>query len=269
PMLTLLGGFFGDPNDERLVPCGAAIELTHIATLYHDDVIEDAKLRRGVPTANARYGNTVAVLAGDFLLARASGLAADLGAYVSKKLSATIAELCEGQIMETEALGRLDVTGERYLEVIRRKTASLIATSCHMGAYLGGAPQQVVDAISEYGNAVGIAFQLADDILDVTGDEASLGKTPGTDLRVGVLTLPVLDTLAGYVSGEAELRAALVGRDVDRALAILRDNGSLDRARLAVGEWQRRALDALELVPAGTARNAFERLAEFVGGRNS
>jgi heptaprenyl diphosphate synthase len=269
PMLTLLGGFLGNPEDERLVPCAAAIELTHIATLYHDDVIEDATLRRGVPTANARFGNTVAVLAGDFLLARASGLAAELGQYVSRRLADTIAELCEGQILESEAQGRLDGSVGRYLEVIRRKTASLIATSCHLGAWLAGASPALVAAATAYADALGMAFQLSDDILDITGDEAALGKTPGTDLRVGVLTLPALETLGGRVPGAEDLRSALGDRDIDRALRLLRSNGSLEPARAAVEGWQARALAALDPVPDGAARGALARLVAYVSERTA
>ena len=269
PMLTLLAGYTGDPKDERLVPCAAAIELTHLATLYHDDVIDETTMRRGVPTANVRYGNSVAVLTGDFLLARASGLAADLGAYVSRRLADTIAELCEGQIMETASAGSLEVTAEHYLDVIRRKTASLIATSCHLGAWLAGAPPPIVEAITAYGVALGMAFQLSDDILDVTGEEQESGKTPGTDLREGVLTLPALETLAGRAPHGAELRSALEAKDIEVALRILRENGSAERARAAVEDWQARARAALETLPASPTRDALEQLVTFLRDRKA
>ena len=269
PMLTLLAGYTGDPKDERLIACAAAIELTHLATLYHDDVIDETTMRRGVPTVNVRYGNSVAVLTGDFLLARASGLAADLGPYVSRRLADTIAELCEGQIMETAAAGSLDVTTEHYLDVIGRKTASLIATSCHLGAWLAGAPPQIVDAITTYGVALGMAFQLSDDILDVTGEEQESGKTPGTDLREGVLTLPVLETLAGRAPGGEDLRRALEAKDADAALEILRTNGSIELARAAVEDWQGRARAALGPLDQGSAREALEQLVDFIGARTA
>ncbi|MGZ4120651.1 MAG: polyprenyl synthetase family protein [Actinomycetota bacterium] len=269
PMLTLLAGHAGDPTDPRLVACGAAIELTHLATLYHDDVIDETNVRRGVPTVNVRYGNSVAVLTGDFLFARASGLAADLGPYVSRRLADTIAELCEGQIMETESAGSLDVTSEHYLEVIRRKTASLIATSCHLGAWLAGAAPEVVSAVTTYGVALGMAFQLSDDILDVTGEQQESGKTPGTDLREGVLTLPALETLAGRAQGADDLRRALEAKDADRALELLRSNGSVEIARAAVAEWQGRALASLEPLPSGAAREALEQLVGFIGERTA
>ena len=269
PMLVLLAGGLREPPDEALIPCAAAIELTHLATLYHDDVIDETAIRRGVETVNARYGNSVAVLTGDFLFARASGLAADLGAYVSRRLADTIAELCEGQLIEGELAGRVDVKPADYLDVIGRKTASLIATSCHLGAWLAGAPAEVVDAVTAYGRALGMAFQLSDDILDVVGQEAESGKAPGTDLREGVLTLPALETLAGAIDGGDDLRAALAGADIDEALRILRGNGSVARARAAVADWQARANAALAPVPASRVRDGLERLAAFIGERTA
>ena len=269
PMLTLLAGYSGDPKDPRLISCAAAIELTHLATLYHDDVIDETTRRRGVPTVNVRYGNSVAVLTGDFLLARASGLAADLGAYVSRRLADTIAELCEGQIMEGEVAGSLDATPERYLEVIRRKTASLIATSCHLGAWLAGASEAVVDAVTDYGRAIGLAFQLTDDILDVVGYEADTGKQPGTDLAAGVYTLPVLETLRGRTDGSEDIADALRARDVARALSILRGNGSIEVAKAVADEWAARARAALSPLPPGAARDALALMAASMGDRSA
>jgi heptaprenyl diphosphate synthase len=269
PMLTLLAGYAGDPTDPRLVSCATAIELTHLATLYHDDVIDETTIRRGVPTVNVRYGNSVAVLTGDFLLARASGLAADLGPYVSRRLADTIAELCEGQIMETASAGSLDVTPEHYLDVIGRKTASLIATSCHLGAWLAGGAPEIVSAITDFGTALGMAFQISDDILDVAGEEQESGKTPGTDLREGVLTLPALETLAGRAPGAEGLRRALEAKAVDEALELLRSNGSVELARTAVSEWQGRALRALDPLPVSPAREALEQLIGFIGVRKA
>jgi heptaprenyl diphosphate synthase len=266
PTLTLLAARFGNGEDARVVPCAAAIELTHLASLYHDDVIDETSVRRGVATANERYGNSVAVLTGDFLFARASSLAAELGAYVSRRLADTIAELCEGQIMETEAARA--GSSERYFEIIRRKTAALMATACHLGAWLAGADAPTVAALTTYGECLGMAFQLADDILDIDGDASESGKLPGTDLREGVLTLPALETLAGAVPGAQELRRALDARDFDGALGVLRSNGSVERARAAVTSWQTRAHAALGAVGDAPAREALEALVGFVGERS-
>src|ERR687892_1932888 len=143
PLLVLLGGHFGDPTDPRLVPGAVAIELTHLATLYHDDVIDEAQSRRGIASANARWDNTVAILAGDFLFARASEISADLGAEVTRLLARTIATVCDGEIREVEVSGRIDHSEDEYLEIIRRKTASLIATSCRLGGMLSDAPPEL------------------------------------------------------------------------------------------------------------------------------
>ena len=267
PMLVLLSGHVGDAKDPRLIPCAAAIELTHLATLYHDDVIDEALVRRGAPSANVRFDNSVAILTGDYLFARSSSLAAELGTYVSRVLADTIGLLCEGQIMETNHAGTGRQTAERYLAVVERKTAALLATSCRLGAWLAGVPEDQVEALTEFGRCVGIAFQLSDDVLDISGREEESGKTPGTDLREGVWTLPVLETLAGNAPGGEELRAELDSGDVDGALARLRTNGSLDLALAEVGEWGARAKTALAKVPPSDGKAALERLADFLTGR--
>jgi heptaprenyl diphosphate synthase len=267
PMLVLLCGHLGDSADPRLVPCAAAIELTHLATLYHDDVMDDSSVRRGVPSANARFDNTIAILTGDYLFARSSGIAADLGTYVSRVLADTIADLCEGQIMESEHSSGGDQTVERYLAVVERKTAALLATSCRLGAWLAGAPPEQVEAVTEFGRAVGVAFQLSDDVIDIAGREEETGKVPGTDLREGVWTLPVFETLAGRADGADDLRRALDGRDAPGALELLRSNGSVDLALKTVSDWASKARDALGPIPEGPARTSLERLAVFLTDR--
>lgn len=265
PMLVLLAGHLGRADDPRLIPCAVAIELTHLATLYHDDVIDEALVRRGAPSANAAFDNRIAILAGDYLFARSSGIAADLGPYVSRVLADTIAELCEGQIMESETSGTEDQSTERYLQVIDKKTAALIAASCRLGAWIAGSPD--VDAADVYGRALGMAFQLSDDAIDIAGVREQSGKVPGTDLREGVYTLPVLETLAGRVPGGPELRNSLRLGDVDAALALLRSNGSIALTREAVAAWSRRAREAISDVAPGPGRAALEQLADFVVDR--
>src|ERR1051326_1479968 len=266
PMLVLLCGHLGNPADERLVSCAAAIELTHLATLYHDEVMDEAAIRRGAPSANARYDNTVAILTGDFLFARSSGIAADLGTYVSRVLADTIAELCEGQIMESEH-SRGDQTLERYLAVVERKTAALLATSCHLGAWLAGAAPEVVTAVTDFGRALGVAFQLSDDVIDVASLEEQSGKVPGTDLREGVWTLPVFETMSGRAPGGPDLSLLLDGGDIDGALALLRGNGSIDLALRTVAEWGESARASPAPLPRGWARTALEQLAAFLTER--
>jgi heptaprenyl diphosphate synthase len=271
PMLVLLGGWFGDPRDPRLAPAAVAIELTHLATLYHDDVIDEAGDRRGIASVNARWDNTVAILTGDFLFARASLIAADLGTEATRLLARTIAEVCEGQIREVQILGRVETEEAGYLDVIRRKTASLIGTSCRLGGLVSGADDGVLEQLERFGRTLGLAFQLSDDIMDLTADRSVLGKEPGADLREGVYTLPVIHALAG-ASRREELRALLeagppTGDGLEAALDIVRSDGSLDRSRAAVAEAVRSALDQLGDLPPGPAADALAHLSRFIAAR--
>ena len=270
PMLVLLSGYFGDPTDPRLVPGSVSIELVHQATLYHDDVIDEADARHAVASANARWSNTVAILTGDYLFAKASEISTDLGTDICALLARTIATLCDGQIREVEAAGRLEQTEDQYLDVIRRKTGALIATSCRLGGMLSDAPAEALDVLEEYGEALGLAFQLSDDIMDLTASSEVLGKEPGQDMREGVYTLPVLHALAGL--GGPQLRAVLEdgppdGERMDRALEIVRAPGHLAHARAAVVEEVDRAHALLERLPDGPARTALGQLAEFLAAR--
>jgi heptaprenyl diphosphate synthase len=271
PLLVVLGGHFGDPDDPRLVPGAVAIELTHLATLYHDDVIDEARSRRGIPSANARWDNTVAILTGDFLFARASEISAALGTEVTRLLAVTIAQVCEGQIREVQGAGRVDADESHYLEVIRRKTAALIATSCRIGGMLSGADDETVGGLERFGRALGMAFQMSDDIMDLTADRGTLGKEPGADLREGVYTLPVIYALRESARRD-ELRALLAAGppDDDRVsevLDIVRADGSLEPARSAVTEEVRRAVAAAERLPPGVARDALVHLSRFIADR--
>ncbi|MGH2663089.1 MAG: polyprenyl synthetase family protein [Actinomycetota bacterium] len=271
PLLVLLGGHFGDPADRRLVPGAAAIELTHMATLYHDDVIDEGATRRGIPSVNARWDNTVAILAGDFLFARASQISSDLGTEVTRLLAETIARVCEGQIREVEILGRLDADEASYMEVIRRKTAALIATSCRLGGMLSGAESPVIEGLERFGHALGLAFQLSDDIMDLIAEAAILGKEPGSDLKEGVYTLPVIYALNESARRD-ELRALLAAGPPDderlaAALDIVRSDGVLDRARDAVTREVRQAMAEAESLPPGRARDALVHLSGFIAVR--
>jgi heptaprenyl diphosphate synthase len=271
PLLVLLAGQLGDPDDPRLVPGAVAIELTHLATLYHDDVIDEARSRRGIPSANARWDNTVAILTGDFLFARASEISSALGTEVTKVLAETIAQVCEGEIREVQGLGRIDGDEARYLDVIRRKTASLIATSCRLGGMLSAAELEVVERLERFGRALGLAFQLSDDIMDLTADRAVLGKEPGADLREGVYTLPVIYALRESARRD-QLRTLLTagppeGDRLAAALDIVRSDGSLELARAAVTEEVRRSLAEADRLPPGVARDALVHLSGFIAAR--
>jgi geranylgeranyl pyrophosphate synthase len=270
-MLVLLAGYFGDPSDPRLVPGSVAIELVHLATLYHDDVIDEAEARRGAASANARWDNTVAILTGDFLFARASEISTELGTEVCRLLARTIAVLCDGQIREVKSSAKVEQTEDNYLEIIRRKTASLIGTSCRLGGMLSDAREEHVDTLEEFGDALGMAFQLSDDIMDITSSQLELGKEPGSDMRMGVYTAPVLHALA---EGERREELARIlshgppdGELLDRALEIVRGDGSIDHAREVVAREVGRSRRLAERLPDGKARTALVQLAEFLGWR--
>ncbi|HVL98257.1 MAG TPA: polyprenyl synthetase family protein [Egibacteraceae bacterium] len=259
PMLVLLTGMLAgaDVTDSRLVDAGVVVELVHLSTLYHDDVIDAADVRRGAPAAHVKWSNTVAILTGDFLLARASELSAALGVEVTRVMARTIADLCAGQIREV--LGSLvardhgapaiEPTREHYLTVIGEKTASLIAASCRLGAILSGQSAEAIEIVTDYGWRLGMSFQLADDVLDVTGQPDESGKLPGTDLREGVRTLPVLLALeADGSSGLLELLGHPSEANVAAALDMLRRHPAIELARDAArleAANARSALDAL------------------------
>jgi heptaprenyl diphosphate synthase len=213
----------------------------------------------------------VAILTGDFLFARASEISASLGTDVSRLLALTIGRVCEGQILEADGTGRLMEDEAFYMDVIGRKTASLIATSCRLGGMLSGADSPVTDGLERYGDALGLAFQLSDDIMDVVADQDTLGKEPGVDLKEGVYTLPVIYTLRDGRRSE-ELRALLEdgppdGTRLAGALEIVRSDGAVDLARQVVSREVRRALAEAEALPEGRAREALVHLARFIAAR--
>ncbi|MEU6732275.1 polyprenyl synthetase family protein [Streptomyces physcomitrii] len=247
PLLVMLAAQFGDPNEPGIVPAAVVVELTHLATLYHDDVMDEADVRRGVPSANTRWGNSLAVLTGDFLFARASQILADLGPEAVRIQAQAFERLVTGQILETAGPrdGRDPV--EHYLDVLGGKTGSLVAVSGRFGAMMSGADEQVVDILTQFGERLGVAFQLADDVLDIASDSQESGKTPGTDLREGIPTLPVLRL--------REL-AARRGREEDRELVALLESDLSDDARHAEALARLRVHPALELAREDTVRYA-------------
>ncbi|MDG4803453.1 polyprenyl synthetase family protein [Micromonospora sp. WMMD980] len=276
PLLVALGAQFGDPDAAQVVPAAVVMELTHLATLYHDDVMDEAAVRRGAPSANSRWANSVAILVGDFLFARAADIAADLGPEAVRLQARTFARLVHGQIAETVGPRDTDPVAH-YLHVIAEKTGSLIATSARFGGMFGGASAAHIEALAGYGEIIGVAFQLSDDLLDIASESVQSGKTPGTDLREGVPTLPVLYALAGDDADAASVRLREIlatGPLVDdalhaEALTLLRESPALKRARETVRSYAEDARARLAPLPEGPARRALESLCDYIADRTS
>jgi heptaprenyl diphosphate synthase len=272
PTIVLLAAQFADPDAVGVVPAAVAIELTHLSTLYHDDVMDEAPLRRGAASANVRWTNTIAILTGDFLFARASDITADLGPEATRILARTIATLCEGQIRETIGPRPGQDPVDHYLRVVTEKTASLIAASGRLGAMLAGSDPFTADTLAAFGERFGVAFQLSDDLIDVASDTSASGKAPGTDLREGIPTLPVLYALQDDDAAAARLRDLMGdGFAAEGALAealdLLRGHPAMRRARSEVARWAGEARDCLAPLGDGPAKAALEGLADYVVDR--
>jgi heptaprenyl diphosphate synthase len=268
PLMTVLAAHFGDASAPNVVPSAVVVELTHLATLYHDDVMDEASVRRGAPSANARWDNTIAILTGDFLFSRASDLLADLGPAAVRLQARTFERLVTGQIRETVGPRSGDDPIEHYLGVLGEKTGSLIATAAEFGARFAGVDERVVEILRRFGERIGVAFQISDDILDVASDSAESGKTPGTDLREGVATLPVLYALRSP-SSSPRLRELVSHPLVDdaehaEALALLRASTALDEARATVRQYADAARGMLAELPDVAARAGFAALTDRV-----
>jgi heptaprenyl diphosphate synthase len=274
-LLVLLAAQFGDPKDPRVIQAALAIELTHLATLFHDDVQDEAEVRRGHPSVNSRWSNTVAILTGDFLFAQASRILADLGPEAVRIQAETFGRLVAGQMAETIGPRGGQDPLDHYMHVITEKTGSLIATSGQFGALFSGAPAAVADRIAVACEQLGVAWQLSDDVIDIASDSAQSGKTPGIDLRQGVRTLPVLYALRSDAQPEADqrLRWLLAEADladqalVTEALSLLRAHPALAEARAHVLSWAQGARNDIMALPDVPARAAFLALCDFVEKR--
>ncbi|MEY4020479.1 MAG: hypothetical protein RL484_631, partial [Actinomycetota bacterium] len=218
PLLTLLASHYGDKNKFGIIESAVVCELTHVATLYHDDVMDEAKLRRGVESANSRWGNTVAILTGDYLFAKVSALLADIGPEAVRLQASTFERLVIGQIMETQGPQNGEDPLEHYLQVVADKTGSLIAASARFGAMVSGAPTDVKETLTVFGEKIGIAFQLADDVIDIASESHQSGKTPGTDLREGIPTLVTLNVLKSTRAEDRDLIELLKAPIKDEAV---------------------------------------------------
>jgi heptaprenyl diphosphate synthase len=274
PLLVAIAAQFGDADRPEITAAAAVVELTHLATLYHDDVMDEAAVRRGAPSANSRWGNSLAILVGDFLFAQAAEIAAELGPEAVRIQAHTFSRLVHGQIAETVGPRGRDPV-QHYLHVVAEKTGSLIATSARFGAMFADASRRQVDALARYGETMGMAFQLSDDLLDISSESPQSGKTPGTDLREGVPTLPVLYALRSddRDASSVRLREVLgVGAVTDdelhaEALGLLRESPALKQARETVRGYAERARAELIGLPEVPARRALESLCDFIADR--
>ncbi len=276
PLIVALAAQFGDPTRPQIALAAVVMELTHLATLYHDDVMDEAAVRRGAPSANTRWSNSVAILVGDYLFARAADLAADLGTDAVRLQAQTFSRLVHGQIAETAGPRDSDPI-DHYLHVISEKTASLFSTSARFGGLFAGAEPAHIEALAGYGETIGVAFQLSDDLLDIASESVQSGKTPGTDLREGVPTLPVLYALAGddTDASAVRLREILAGGPVTddalhaEALGLLRESAAMKQARETVRSYAEDARAQLAPLPDGSPRRAMEALCDFIADRTS
>jgi heptaprenyl diphosphate synthase len=265
PVLALATATSGIQPASREDLLGAvAVELVHLASLYHDDVMDEATMRRNVESVNARFGNLVAIVAGDFLLARSAEIAAGLGTEIAGLLATTLGELCQGQVAEVHAAFKVGRTEDDYSNAIAGKTASLMATSCRIGALTGGLPRLQIDAFTTFGRYFGMIFQVRDDILDVVGTEAELGKPAGQDLAEGIYTLPVLLALADPVAGP-EL-SPLLGQPLgqperDKARSIVAESGAIKGSVVVARRYAELAAAAATSGPSAELATGFAKLA--------
>jgi heptaprenyl diphosphate synthase len=273
PLLTLLAAQFGDPSNYDIIKAAVCCELTHLATLYHDDVMDDAVLRRGVISANKKWDNAVAILTGDYLFSKVSDMLADIGPEAVKLQAKTFERLVIGQIKETQGKSEGLTQIEHYMKVVADKTGSLIATSARFGALLSGASAQTVEALTKFGEKIGVAFQVADDLLDVTSDETASGKTPGTDLKEGVPTLVTLYVIAANNPADKDLIAKLNGpiseNDLSGVIAQLRTHKALTDVKEYLAKVAKEANDLLVDLPEGSAKEALKSLTFALVNRSS
>ena len=264
PLLTLLSAQFGDPTNYDIIKAAVCCELTHLATLYHDDVMDDAALRRGVVSANKKWDNAVAILTGDYLFSKVSDMLADIGPEAVKLQAKTFERLVIGQIKETQ--GKSDGLSQidHYMKVVADKTGSLIATSARFGALLSGASMEVVETLTKFGEKIGVAFQVADDLLDIASTETASGKTPGTDLKEGVPTLVTLFVMADNDPADKvlieKLSKPISDQDLAGVIQELRNHKALKKVQDYLSNVAKEANQLLVDLPNGPAKSALENL---------
>lgn len=264
PLLTLIAAQFGDPTNYDIIKAAVCCELTHLATLYHDDVMDDAVLRRGVISANKKWNNAVAILTGDYLFSKVSDMLADIGPEAVKLQAKTFERLVIGQIKETQGKSEGLTQIEHYMKVVADKTGSLIATSARFGALLSGAAPEVVETLTKFGEKIGVAFQVADDLLDIASNETASGKTPGTDLKEGIPTLVTLIVMADNDPTDADLIVKLSKpiseEDLPNIIKELRSHKALKKVQDYLGKVASEANELLVDLPDGPAKDALNNL---------
>lgn len=274
PLLTLLASNYGDPKRIEIIKAAVVVELTHLATLYHDDVMDEAPLRRGVESANKRWGNSVAILTGDYLFAKSSLLLAELGPDAVRHQAITFERLVVGQIMETQGpKDGLDPL-EHYLQVVKEKTGSLFGLCARYGGYLSGAKPEIVETLVTFSETLGIAFQLADDVIDIESSSNQSGKTPGTDLREGVPTLVTLLVQQMARSEDSRLLALLSGAirdegDVAFAISELRQHDALKEAKQVTMRYAEEARKMLGSLPLNGTTEGLLTMCDALVSRSS
>lgn len=276
PTLVLLSAQLGDAKNQDIIDAAVVVELTHLATLYHDDVMDDAPTRRGVPTAQMIWGNSIAILTGDLLFARASQVGSRLGEESLILQADTFERLCLGQLHETIGPNETEDPIAHYIQVMADKTGSLIAAAARLGIMLSGAPREYLEPMGAYGEKVGVAFQLIDDVIDISAAGPS-GKTPGTDLRAGVPTLPVLLLRKAAAAGDTEAVSLLALIDgglqdearLQEALVRLRNHTVAEQAYLEAKRWADDAVASISVLPEGPVKNALALFAQAVVDRNN
>jgi heptaprenyl diphosphate synthase len=274
PLFTVLAAQIGPrPDSWEVTTAAAVIEMVHLATLYHDDVMDEAAVRRGAPSANARWGNNVAILAGDYLFATASRLVSRLGPEAVRLIAETFAQLVTGQMRETRGAAEGMDSVEHYLKVVHEKTGCLIGAAGRFGAMFSGADDEQVERLDRLGGLVGTAFQISDDIIDIDSQSEESGKVPGTDLREGVHTLPMLYALAEAGPEGARLRELLAGpitddAEVVEALTLLRASPGMAKAKDVLAQYAAQARHELDLLPDVPGRRALAALVDYTISRH-
>jgi heptaprenyl diphosphate synthase len=275
PVLVLLAAQLGNPSLKEVIDSAVVAEITHLATLYHDDVMDEAPTRRGVPTAHVLWGNNLAILTGDLLFARASQIAAYLGDEIIRLQSSTFERLCLGQMHETVGPRDGENQIDHYIRVLADKTGSLISASAQMGLLASGGDRKYQEPLIEFGESIGVAFQLIDDIIDIA-EEGESGKTPGTDLRAGVPTLPVL-LLRKQAQTDSAAKALLARIEGDltndetlaQVVIDLRNHPAAEEAEAEARRWAAKAIAAIDPLPEGSVKQALVTFANAVVDRTN